>query len=93
MDLLLDMETGSAMASGLGKFIRISDNMLPPQNEDNFIVKIMSKLYYVISEQKSLDYFTISDIFLLFSCVDLLQEIQLRVKPQYHIFGHIHEGK
>lgn len=24
-------------------------------------------------------------------CVDLLQEIQLRVKPQYHIFGHIHE--
>ena len=30
---------------------------------------------------------------MLFSCVDLLQEIQVRVKPQYHLFGHIHEGK
>ena len=29
----------------------------------------------------------------LFSCVDLLREIQLRVKPKYHIFGHIHEGR
>lgn len=28
-----------------------------------------------------------------FSCVDLLREIQLRVKPAYHLFGHIHEGK
>ena len=25
-------------------------------------------------------------------CVDLLREVQLRIKPQYHIFGHIHEG-
>ena len=25
-------------------------------------------------------------------CVDLLAEIQQRVKPAYHIFGHIHEG-
>ena len=25
-------------------------------------------------------------------CVDLLAEIQHRVKPKYHIFGHIHEG-
>ena len=66
MDLLLDMETGSAMASGLGKYQLY---MLPPRNLDNFIVKIMSKLYYyyVISEQKSLDYFIISDIFLFFT--------------------------
>jgi len=26
-------------------------------------------------------------------CVDLLNAVQLRVKPKYHIFGHIHEGK
>lgn len=25
-------------------------------------------------------------------CVDLLHTIQTRVKPKYHIFGHIHEG-
>lgn len=25
-------------------------------------------------------------------CVDLLREIQTRIKPQYHVFGHIHEG-
>eukprot|EP00056_Hartaetosiga_gracilis_P005222 m.82616 g.82616 ORF g.82616 m.82616 type:complete len:364 (+) comp12092_c1_seq4:931-2022(+) len=25
-------------------------------------------------------------------CVDLLQQIQTRVRPQYHVFGHIHEG-
>eukprot|EP00128_Syssomonas_multiformis_P009359 Colp12_sorted_trinity150504_noHs@35462 len=25
-------------------------------------------------------------------CVDLMQEIQKRVKPRAHIFGHIHEG-
>lgn len=25
-------------------------------------------------------------------CVDLLMEIQKRVRPKYHIFGHIHEG-
>ncbi|XP_066265191.1 metallophosphoesterase domain-containing protein 1-like [Branchiostoma lanceolatum] len=25
-------------------------------------------------------------------CVDLLNTIQKRVKPKYHIFGHIHEG-
>jgi Icc-related predicted phosphoesterase len=25
-------------------------------------------------------------------CVDLLREIQTRVKPKYHVFGHIHEG-
>ena len=26
-------------------------------------------------------------------CVELLQEIQTRIQPQYHIFGHIHEGR
>ena len=26
-------------------------------------------------------------------CVELLQTIQKRVKPKFHIFGHIHEGK
>lgn len=26
-------------------------------------------------------------------CVELLSTIQKRVKPKYHIFGHIHEGK
>ncbi|XP_066944972.1 metallophosphoesterase MPPED2-like isoform X1 [Macrobrachium rosenbergii] len=25
-------------------------------------------------------------------CVDLLKTVQSRVKPKYHIFGHIHEG-
>lgn len=25
-------------------------------------------------------------------CVDLLNEVQNRIKPLYHIFGHIHEG-
>ena len=25
-------------------------------------------------------------------CVDLLQTVQNRVKPKYHVFGHIHEG-
>lgn len=25
-------------------------------------------------------------------CVELLTTIQNRVKPKYHIFGHIHEG-
>jgi Icc-related predicted phosphoesterase len=25
-------------------------------------------------------------------CVDLLREIQLRVRPRLHVFGHIHEG-
>eukprot|EP00042_Codosiga_hollandica_P029937 m.169127 g.169127 ORF g.169127 m.169127 type:complete len:98 (-) comp53218_c0_seq1:131-424(-) len=25
-------------------------------------------------------------------CVDLLREIQTRVHPKYHVFGHIHEG-
>jgi len=25
-------------------------------------------------------------------CLDLLDELQNRVKPQYHCFGHIHEG-
>lgn len=25
-------------------------------------------------------------------CVELLQTIQKRVKPKYHVFGHIHEG-
>jgi Icc-related predicted phosphoesterase len=27
-----------------------------------------------------------------FGCTDLLQEIQHRVKPRLHIYGHIHEG-
>lgn len=26
-------------------------------------------------------------------CVDLLHEIQTRIKPKYHVFGHIHEGE
>jgi len=26
-------------------------------------------------------------------CVDLLNAVQLRVKPKYHIFGQIHEGE
>jgi hypothetical protein len=26
-------------------------------------------------------------------CVDLLHTIQTRVKPKYHVFGHIHQGK
>ena len=26
-------------------------------------------------------------------CVELLSTIQKRVKPKYHLFGHIHEGK
>jgi Icc-related predicted phosphoesterase len=25
-------------------------------------------------------------------CRDLLDTVKFRVKPQYHIFGHIHEG-
>lgn len=25
-------------------------------------------------------------------CVDLLTVVQKRIKPKYHIFGHIHEG-
>ena len=26
-------------------------------------------------------------------CVELLKTVQQRVKPKYHIYGHIHEGK
>jgi Icc-related predicted phosphoesterase len=26
-------------------------------------------------------------------CVELLNTVQKRVKPKYHVFGHIHEGK
>ena len=25
-------------------------------------------------------------------CVDLLREVQYRIRPKYHVFGHIHEG-
>lgn len=25
-------------------------------------------------------------------CVDLLYQVQTRIKPKYHVFGHIHEG-
>lgn len=25
-------------------------------------------------------------------CVELLSTVQNRVKPKYHVFGHIHEG-
>ena len=25
-------------------------------------------------------------------CLDLLYEIKHRIKPKYHVFGHIHEG-
>ena len=25
-------------------------------------------------------------------CVDLLHSVQNRVKPKYHVYGHIHEG-
>jgi len=31
-------------------------------------------------------------LIILTGCVDLLHTIQTRVKPKYHIFGHIHEG-
>lgn len=26
-------------------------------------------------------------------CVELLSTVQQRVRPKYHIFGHVHEGK
>ena len=26
-------------------------------------------------------------------CADLLQEVQARIRPKYHVYGHIHEGK
>ena len=26
-------------------------------------------------------------------CVELLHSVQQRIKPKYHIYGHIHEGK
>ena len=26
-------------------------------------------------------------------CVELLHTVQKRVRPKYHVFGHIHEGK
>ena len=29
----------------------------------------------------------------IFRCVNLLQQIQLRIKPQYQVFGHVQEGK
>lgn len=25
-------------------------------------------------------------------CVELLTTVQKRVKPRYHVFGHVHEG-
>merc|ERR1712000_681703 len=25
-------------------------------------------------------------------CVELLSEVQQRIKPRYHVFGHVHEG-
>ena len=25
-------------------------------------------------------------------CFDLLRHVQNRIKPKYHVFGHIHEG-
>lgn len=25
-------------------------------------------------------------------CVDLLKEVQSRIRPRYHVFGHVHEG-
>ena len=25
-------------------------------------------------------------------CVELMNTVQLRVKPKYHVFGHIHES-
>ena len=31
-------------------------------------------------------------IIIVTGCVDLLHTIQTRVRPKYHIFGHIHEG-
>ena len=27
-----------------------------------------------------------------FGCKDLLQEVQSRIKPRFHVFGHVHEG-
>ena len=26
-------------------------------------------------------------------CVDLLATVQKRVKPKYHVFGHVHSGE
>ena len=26
-------------------------------------------------------------------CVDLLRVVQARVRPKYHVYGHIHEGE
>ena len=26
-------------------------------------------------------------------CVDLLHSVQQRIKPKYHVYGHIHEGE
>jgi Predicted phosphoesterases, related to the Icc protein len=26
-------------------------------------------------------------------CVELLTTVQQRIKPKYHVFGHIHEGE
>ena len=31
-------------------------------------------------------------IFFLLGCVELLNSVQKRIKPKYHIYGHIHEG-
>lgn len=33
-----------------------------------------------------------TDTGLRVGCVDLLRQIRTRVKPQYHVFGHIHES-
>jgi Icc-related predicted phosphoesterase len=26
-------------------------------------------------------------------CVELLNSVQKRIRPKYHVFGHIHEGE
>lgn len=28
-----------------------------------------------------------------YGCVDLLNMVQKRLKPRYHVYGHIHAGK
>ena len=36
--------------------------------------------------------FTISQTKVRAGCVELLNSVQKRIKPKYHVYGHIHEG-
>ena len=64
----------------------------PPLTLTGFITfKPNKKLYkYKIISQCQVKTFTLS---YFFRCVNLLQQIQLRIKPQYQVFGHVQEGK